>query len=63
MNVRRMLSAIVLLSLLTACPVLAEGDSDVSTATPLVQPGHYLPVVDLGEAGVVKAPPISLPSA
>jgi len=26
----------------------------------LSQPGHYLPIVDLGEGGVVKAPPVTL---
>ncbi len=34
----------------------------VATATAeLPGPGHYLPIVDLGEAGVLRAPPVTLP--
>ncbi|MCP4215457.1 MAG: VWA domain-containing protein [bacterium] len=44
-----------------------EGELEWETSTtafarvPLMETGDYLPVVDLGEKGIIKAPPVSVP--
>lgn len=42
-------------------PLTWTGPGTASVSVPLPQEGHWLPVVDLGKAGVLEAPPITLP--
>jgi hypothetical protein len=42
-------------------PLVWSSPSTAKVNVTLPRQGHYLPVVDLGEAGVLEAPPLSLP--
>jgi hypothetical protein len=42
-------------------PLVFTGPTTASAVTDLDRPGHYLPVIDLGDDGVLRAPPVTLP--
>ncbi len=42
-------------------PLVWETPTEAVAEIELSRPGHYLPIVDLGAAGVVRAQPVSLP--
>ena len=42
-------------------PLVWDGPTTAVARTGLAAPGHYLPVLDLGDSGVLKAPPLTLP--
>jgi len=42
-------------------PLVWDGPTTAVARTTLSSPGHYLPVLDLGDGGVLRAPPVTLP--
>ncbi|MBW2262102.1 MAG: VWA domain-containing protein [Deltaproteobacteria bacterium] len=42
-------------------PLVWDGPTTAVARTSLSSPGHYLPVLDLGDGGLLRAPPLTLP--